>query len=128
MTLIYPGCPIDPVNGDHPPVVTTAIILIVPYPDATITPVGTLCQESAPVTLTAHDPGGRWSGTGVTGNTFDPGAAGAGNHLIRYDITNASGCSDYDQITVTVCSDTRCNNNSRWNSMSIRSANDIKGS
>ena len=97
-----PGLPVDPVNGDHPPVVTTAIILIVPYPDATITPVDTLCQESAPVTLTAHDPGGRWSGTGVTGNTFDPAAAGAGNHVIRYDITNASGCSDYDQITVTV--------------------------
>jgi PKD repeat protein len=97
-----PGLPLDPVNGDHPPVVTTAIILIVPYPDATITPVGTLCQESAPVTLTAHDPGGRWSGTGVTGNSFDPGAAGAGNHVIRYDITNASGCSDYDQITITV--------------------------
>ena len=97
-----PGLPVDPVNGDHPPVVTTAIILIVPYPDATITPVGTLCQESSPITLTAHDPGGRWSGPGVTGNTFDPGAAGAGNHVIRYDITNASGCSDYDQITVTV--------------------------
>lgn len=30
-----PGPPVDPVNGDHPPVVTTAIILIVPYPDAT---------------------------------------------------------------------------------------------
>ncbi len=97
-----PGLPVDPVNGDHPPVVTTAIILIVPYPDATITPVGPLCQESAPVTLTAHDPGGRWSGPGVTGNTFDPGAAGPGNHVIRYDITNASGCSDYDQIAVTV--------------------------
>ncbi len=97
-----PGPPVDPVNGDHPPVVTTAIILIVPYPDATINPVDTLCEESAPVTLTAHDPGGRWSGTGVTGHTFSPSRAGAGNHLIRYDITNADGCSDYDQIVITV--------------------------
>ena len=97
-----PGGPIDPVNGDHPPVVTTAIILIVPYPDATITPVDTLCEEDNPVTLTAHDPGGRWSGPGVTGNTFNPTVAGAGDHVIRYDITNADGCSDYDQITVTV--------------------------
>jgi PKD repeat protein len=97
-----PGPPIDPVNGDHPPVVTTAIILIVPYPDATITPVDTLCQDHSPVTLIAHDPGGRWSGTGVTGNTFDPGTAGPGSHLIRYDITNADGCSDYDQIFITV--------------------------
>jgi len=97
-----PGGPIDPVNGDHPPVVTTAIILIVPYPDATITLVDTLCEESPPVTLTAHDPGGRWSGTGVTGNIFNPAIAGAGDHLIRYDITNGDGCSDYDQIVINV--------------------------
>jgi hypothetical protein len=97
-----PGGPVDVVNGDHPPVITTAIILIVPYPDATITPVDTLCADSPPVELTAHDPGGRWSGTGVTGHRFNPRQAGAGNHLIRYDITNADGCSDYDQITITV--------------------------
>ncbi|HSN50274.1 MAG TPA: hypothetical protein VLR52_03505, partial [Bacteroidales bacterium] len=38
------GPPRDRQNGDNPPVVTTAIILIVPYPDATITPVDTLCS------------------------------------------------------------------------------------
>jgi len=97
-----PGTPADPVNGDHPPVVTTAIILIVPYPDATITPVDTLCLEDAPVTLTAHDPGGRWSGNGVSGNTFDPTLAGTGNHLVRYVITSGDGCEDSDQITITV--------------------------
>ena len=59
-----PGPPSDPVNGDHPPVVTTAIILIVPYPDATITPVDTLCIESDPVTLHAHDRVGDGQGTG----------------------------------------------------------------
>ncbi len=42
-----PGTPADPVNGDHPPVVTTAKILIVPYPDATITPVDTLCVQNS---------------------------------------------------------------------------------
>jgi PKD repeat protein len=97
-----PGLPVDPVNGDHPPVVTTAIILIVPYPDATITPLDTLCIEHAAVTLSAHDHGGTWSGDGVTGNKFNPGTAGAGNHIIRYDITNSNGCTDFDQITITV--------------------------
>ena len=72
MILIFPGTPADPVNGDHPPVITTAIILIVPDPDATITPVDTLCIDSSPVTLKAHDSGGIWSGDGVTNNTFDP--------------------------------------------------------
>lgn len=96
------GGPRDPVNGDHPPVVTTAIILIVPYPDATIVPVDTLCANSAPVILSAHDPGGTWSGTGVTGNTFNPSIAGAGNHIIRYSITNTNGCTDNDETNIIV--------------------------
>src|SRR5665648_195633 len=99
-----PGPPADPVNGDHPPVVTTAIILIVPEPDATITPVDTLCVQSDPVTLSAHDPGGTWSGNGVIKNTFDPALAGVGNHLVRYNIKDSNGCSDSDQTTVTVMS------------------------
>ncbi len=97
-----PGTPVDTVNGDHPPVVTTAIILIVPDPDATITPIDTLCVNGDPVTLKAHDSGGKWSGDGVNGNRFYPGVAGAGNHLISYDITDANGCSGSDKITITV--------------------------
>ena len=97
-----PGLPADPVNGDHPPVITTAIILIVPDPDATITSVDTLCVENGPVTLSAHDPGGTWSGDGVSNNKFYPGIAGAGNHIVRYAITDANGCNDSDQIIITV--------------------------
>ena len=97
-----PGAPADPANGDHPPVVTTAKILIVPYPDATITRVDTLCVQNSPVTLNAHDPGGTWSGNGVSGNNFDPSVAGPGNHIIRYQITSSYGCTDADQITITV--------------------------
>lgn len=97
-----PGPPKDKKDGDHPPVVTTAIILIVPYPDATITPVDSLCEDAGPVTLVAHDPGGIWTGDGVSGNTFDPRIAGPGNHLIKYDITNADGCHDSDETTITV--------------------------
>ena len=97
-----PGGPRDRVNGDHPPVVTTAIILIVPYPDATITPVAPMCANAPPVTLSAHDPGGRWTGAGVSGNIFDPSVAGPGNHTIRYEIVNANGCRDADETTVTV--------------------------
>lgn len=96
------GGPRDLVNGDHPPVVTTAIILIVPFPDATIVPVDTLCVNSDPVVLSAHDPGGTWSGNGVTGNMFNPTIAGVGNHIIRYNITDANGCTDYDDIIITV--------------------------
>jgi hypothetical protein len=96
-----PGPPRDR-NRTHPPVVTTAIILIVDYPDATIDPVARMCANANPVTLTAHDPGGDWSGRGVSGNTFNPVVAGVGNHIIRYEITNAEGCSDVDTAIVRV--------------------------
>lgn len=97
-----PGGPRDRLNGDYPPVVTTAIILIVPYPDATITPVDPMCANAPPVTLSAHDPGGRWTGAGVSGNIFDPVIAGPGNHTIRYEIVNADGCRDADETVITV--------------------------
>ena len=97
-----PGPPTDLINGDNPPVETTAIILIVPNPDATITPVDTLCLNSDPVKLNAHDPGGHWSGLGVNGDKFNPSVAGAGDHLVKYTITDANGCSDSDRIVITV--------------------------
>jgi PKD repeat protein len=97
-----PGTPSDPLNGDHPPVITTAIILIVPEPDATITPIDTLCVQGNKVILRAHDSGGKWSGNGVMNDSFDPELAGIGNHIIRYDITDPNGCSDSDQTTITV--------------------------
>ncbi len=97
-----PGGPHDRQNGDHPPVVTTAIILIVPYPDATVTPVDTLCANAPAVTLTAHDAGGIWTGSGVSGNLFDPAIAGPGNHTVRYEILSGDGCRDVDETTITV--------------------------
>jgi hypothetical protein len=97
-----PGPPADPANGDHPPVVTKAKILIVPYPDATITPVDTLCVENGLVTLNAHDTGGTWSGDGLTDSKFDPSFAGPGDHVIKYNITSRYGCTDSDQITIIV--------------------------
>jgi len=96
------GPPLDPINGDHPPVVTTAIILIVPYPDATINPVDSLCTNTPSITLIAHDQGGVWTGDGVTGNIFNPSVAGSGNHIIIYKITSAEGCADSDTTNIVV--------------------------
>lgn len=97
-----PGLPVDLVNGDYAPVTTTAIILIVPYPDPTITPVGPFCLQNPLITLTAHDSGGTWTGNGVSRNRFNPSAAGVGVHIIKYTITNGSGCTATDQTTITV--------------------------
>jgi PKD repeat protein len=97
-----PGPPTDLVNGDHPPVITTARVLIVDYPNATITPILPVCQNTPPVTLTAATVGGTWSGNGMIGNVFNPTTAGVGTHLIRYSVTNNYGCSNSDTVLITV--------------------------
>jgi hypothetical protein len=44
----------------------------------------TMCESDAPVTLVGSGPG-LFSGNGVSGNTFDPAAAGPGVHVVNYD-------------------------------------------
>ncbi len=71
-------------------------------PDATITTsTSSICVSAAPITLTAASSGGTWSGTGVTGNQFNPAAAGVGSHTITYQ-TSSNGCTDSDTYTITV--------------------------
>ncbi len=97
--------PADPINGDFPPVETTAIAIIVALPDGTITAVGPFCENELPINLAAADPGGSWSGLGITNSssgTFDPSVAGPGLHTINYDITNTDGCSATGVTTIRV--------------------------
>ncbi|MCB9225084.1 MAG: gliding motility-associated C-terminal domain-containing protein [Crocinitomicaceae bacterium] len=71
--------------------------------NATITPVGPFCDSDPPITLSAVDPGGTWSGTGVTNaatGTFDPGTAGPGTHTVTYTIGGA--CGDVQTTNIVV--------------------------
>lgn len=99
-----PGPPVDPINGDHPPIETTAMALIVALPDATITPVGPFCDNAEPVILTVATPGGTWSGAGVDPSTgvFDPVAAGPGTHTITYEVADDNGCINNGTLDIEV--------------------------
>ncbi|GAO28111.1 PKD domain-containing protein [Geofilum rubicundum] len=91
-----PGPPADPVNGDHPPVITTAMALIVALPDGSITAVGPFCDNETALNLTPATTGGMWSGTGIIdefAGLFSPEAAGAGVHTIEYVVTSDAGCT-----------------------------------
>jgi len=76
--------------------------------DATITAAGPFCENDPAVNLSAVDPGGTWSGTGITNGalgTFDPATAGAGTYTITYDILGSCGSSDTETIIVNAADD-----------------------
>jgi hypothetical protein len=61
-----------------------------------------VCVDDVNITLTGSPAGGTWSGAGVTGNTFDPSAAGSGTHDLIYNYTDGNGCSGADTVSITV--------------------------
>ncbi len=74
-----------------------------PSGDATITQAGPFCPSDAALNLNAVDPGGTWSGTGITdvnNGTFDPGTAGIGTHVITYIIPGT--CGDTGTVSIAV--------------------------
>lgn len=62
---------------------------------------GPLCDDGPDIVLTGTPPGGTWSGSGVTGNTFDP---SFGTETLTYTFTAMNGCTDSEQTTITVTS------------------------
>jgi hypothetical protein len=62
---------------------------------------GPACLDDADIMLNGMPSGGIWSGTGVTGNFFDP---SYGTQTLTYTYTDMNGCMDSDQTTITVSS------------------------
>ena len=61
-----------------------------------------LCTNDDARILNGTPAGGTYSGNGVTGDSFDPAAAGAGAHVVTYDYTDADGCFGSASITINV--------------------------
>lgn len=76
-----------------------------PVVNFNFTPASPLCTGAPEVTLTGATPaGGTFSGTAVSGSTFNPSTAGAGNFDITYSFTNNNGCTNSDISTLSVFS------------------------
>ncbi len=60
---------------------------------------GPVCVDAAQIALAGNPSGGTFSGTGVTGNSFDP---ASGTQTITYTYTNAEGCTGTENTTITV--------------------------
>ncbi|MBL7937694.1 MAG: gliding motility-associated C-terminal domain-containing protein [Bacteroidia bacterium] len=71
-----------------------------------VRPLGPYCIYNVPVNLQqiAQNAGGIWSGTGVTGTSFNPSTAGAGTITITYstDPSPSGLCPDLDSTTIVV--------------------------
>lgn len=74
-----------------------------PNPSVTFGNLPVVCVYDSPITLNQGSPaGGTYSGTGVSGNQFNPSVLGIGSTTITYSYTNSNGCSGSAQKTVTV--------------------------
>ncbi len=62
----------------------------------------TMCIFNSLILLSGTPSGGIFSGDGVTGNSFDPSAAGTGQHGISYSYTDTNGCIGEVSNTVFV--------------------------
>jgi hypothetical protein len=86
----------------------TVTVTVNSLPAVSLTPFAvSVCDNGGPVSLGGGSPaGGVYSGTGVSGSTFDPSVSGAGVVLITYTVTDANACSNSDSaaITVDLCS------------------------
>lgn len=65
------------------------------FPTVNITNLNTsYCENELLDTLLGLPTGGSFSGLGITGNLFNPSAAGIGNHAISYLYTDTNNCSN----------------------------------
>ena len=73
-----------------------------PLSTSSIPVLESVCVDAAPVNLTASPDGGTWSGTGISGATFNPSAAGAGTHTLSYSFVGSNGCTAVATTNITV--------------------------
>ncbi|QTN39522.1 fibronectin type III domain-containing protein [Cryomorphaceae bacterium] len=90
-------------SADGCPASSTSTIVVTPAPVVSLAAQGNVCADASPVLISGASPGGGvYSGPGVSGNTFDPVAAGSGTHTITYTYTNPEGCVGTATTTITV--------------------------
>lgn len=87
-------------------VAQTATVTVHALPFVSLTaPAGTICINNNPIALTGSPAGGTYSGTGLSGNSFNPSVAGAGTYTLMYTYTDGNTCqaSANKVITVALC-------------------------
>jgi hypothetical protein len=82
---------------------STVLVTVNPNPVVTVGTIpDTVCISDPMIPLTASPVGGSWSGVGVSGNNFVPGATAVGTYTLTYTYTNAFGCTKTATKTIVV--------------------------
>ncbi|HEY9083770.1 MAG TPA: T9SS type A sorting domain-containing protein [Vicingaceae bacterium] len=91
------------INGCDSVLSTTLTVNLLPNVTLSNFNPDTICSSSSAVTLPNGSPsGGVYSGTGVSGGTFDPNTAGLGTHSVIYTYTDINSCINSDSTFITV--------------------------
>ncbi|WP_017733658.1 T9SS type B sorting domain-containing protein [Nafulsella turpanensis] len=83
----------------------TATITVNALPAVTLAAFSDVCDKDPAFALSGGTPaGGTYSGKGVDSSTgwFNPADAGEGDHIITYTYTDANGCTNFAESTLTV--------------------------
>lgn len=82
----------------------TKTITVLALPNINIPPDQEICINVPSFNLGSATPsGGTWTGNGVSGSTFLPGAAGLGTHVLTYSYTDPfTNCSDSEEMVIEV--------------------------
>lgn len=86
--------------GGNCPADKSITIIVNPLPVPVINPVGPLCKDDDPVTLSATPAGGVFSGNNVNNGIFTPGLPGT--YTIKYTYTDGNGCTGQNDLTIKV--------------------------
>lgn len=90
-------------DGNNCSAEATQTITVDAAPTVTLSSFTDMCVYNPSVTLTGGLPaGGVYSGTGVSGGSFDPATAGNGTHTITYTYTDGNNCEGTATNTITV--------------------------
>jgi hypothetical protein len=77
-------------------------VKINPLPTVIISAINATCISCGKVSLSGSPTGGTFSGTGVSGSTFDPSVSGTGTFTIKYSYSDNNGCSNTATKDITV--------------------------
>ncbi len=84
---------------------TVTIVVSDEIPEVELTQPPAYCASTSSIGLDFNvSEGGYWSGPGVSGDILLPFIAGTGDHTLSYTIDAPNGCSNTEQITLTLAS------------------------